>query len=108
MRIEFHKLVRDRIPEIIDDEGLKYSIRTLNQSEYRIALLEKLVEEASEAAGGQEADLPQELADIFELINAIMLEFGIMESTVEEIQEEKRRQRGGFSKRIQLLWIEDR
>jgi len=50
MPVPYRKLVRDRIPEIIAAEGRHPVTRILDQADYRQALLDKLAEEAAEAA----------------------------------------------------------
>ena len=49
MSVPCHKLVRDRIPEIIQSDGCRPVIRVLDEASYRQALLAKLAEEADEA-----------------------------------------------------------
>ena len=49
MRIEYNKLIRDRIPEIIKEAGKTYSVVVMDDDEYKRSLLEKLLEEAKEA-----------------------------------------------------------
>ena len=49
----YNKLVRDRIPEIIAAEGRQYATETMADTEYRQALLVKLVEEAQEVADAE-------------------------------------------------------
>jgi hypothetical protein len=51
MRVDYNKLVRDRIPEIIGCRGDRAVTRVLDAAGYRDALLAKLVEEAREATG---------------------------------------------------------
>ncbi len=46
--IVYGKLVRDRIPEIIEAEGLTAKVRVLDEPELIPALTAKLVEEAEE------------------------------------------------------------
>jgi predicted house-cleaning noncanonical NTP pyrophosphatase (MazG superfamily) len=48
MRVTDNKLVRDRIPEIIESDGHNAFTRILDGQDYRAALLAKLVEEARE------------------------------------------------------------
>lgn len=57
--IEFHKLVRDRIPEIITADGQRPVVTVLTPPERRPALLAKLAEEAAEAAAASQQDLPR-------------------------------------------------
>lgn len=51
MRIIHDKLVRDRIPEIMDRDGVRYEVGTLDPDAFREALLAKVVEEAEELRG---------------------------------------------------------
>jgi predicted house-cleaning noncanonical NTP pyrophosphatase (MazG superfamily) len=51
MRVDYNKLVRDRIPEIIGSRGDRAGHPVLDAAGYRDALLAKLVEEAREATG---------------------------------------------------------
>ena len=106
MRTEHKKLVRDKIPEIIRDSGNQCKILILNDNEYIGALRQKLVEEANEAATASPDKLAEELADVMEVINALMAATGIEPEEVKEIQQVKRSQRGGFDNRIKLLWTE--
>jgi predicted house-cleaning noncanonical NTP pyrophosphatase (MazG superfamily) len=78
MRQEYHKVVRDRIPEIITQSGGHAEVGALNASDYQHALRQKLVEEAKEAAMTSEEDLVTELADLFEVMEALMSTSGSM------------------------------
>lgn len=106
MRKEYHKLVRDQIPEIIQESGLKCETLTLAESEYRQALRQKVVEEAQEVAVAEEQNLITELADIYEVIDAIIETYGINRELIIAEQMRRRKERGGFQKRIKLLWTE--
>ena len=106
MRTEHNKLVRDKIPEIIRDSGNQYETTTLSNLDYIKALRQKLVEEANEAATAAPDELAQELADVMEVMDALMAATGISPEEVREIQKEKRLKRGGFDNRIKLLWTE--
>ena len=66
--MNFNKLVRDNIPEIIESGGEKPIIRTLDDEEYRLCLEEKLDEEVAEY---HESKAIEELADILEVIYAL-------------------------------------
>ncbi|MFB2939335.1 nucleotide pyrophosphohydrolase [Aerosakkonemataceae cyanobacterium BLCC-F154] len=106
MRKEYHKLVRDKIPEIIQQSGLKCETLTLAESEYREALRQKVVEEAQEIAVAEEQNLITELADIYEVIDTIIETYGINRELIIAEQIRRRNERGGFQKRIKLLWTE--
>ncbi|MFC1640934.1 phosphoribosyl-ATP pyrophosphohydrolase [Patescibacteria group bacterium] len=95
----FNKLVRDRIPEIITNDGNHISIYFADESEYRAKLLEKLREEVGEFEDSESAE---ELADIMEVLMAIMDVKGYTREQVEAIRVQKAVARGGFKKRIIL------
>jgi predicted house-cleaning noncanonical NTP pyrophosphatase (MazG superfamily) len=63
MPVVYRKLVRDRIPKIIQSEGRRPVTRVLDEGSYRQALLAKLIEEAQEASHATADNLPGELAD---------------------------------------------
>jgi predicted house-cleaning noncanonical NTP pyrophosphatase (MazG superfamily) len=93
----YEKLVRDRIPEILDKKGVPYEQRMADYTEYRSELIKKLVEEAVEFS---EAGAVGELADVLEVIKTLreLPEY----DQVEVLQKQKAEERGGFSKRIIL------
>lgn len=117
---EYNKLVRDKIPAIIQAEGNECGVETIQEDYlYRLALLEKLVEEAKEAlevgklvtTNAQEpavkkTELVKELTDLSEVMEATMLAFGISLEKVREEQSYRKAVRGGFENRIRLLWVE--
>ena len=41
----YNKLVRDGIPQILDEKGIPYERRTATPEEYRLELIKKLLEE---------------------------------------------------------------
>ena len=103
-RTEHNKLVRDKIPEIIRNSGNQCKTTILSNIDYIKALREKLVEEANEAATAAPEELVEELADVMEVMDALIVATGIKPEKVREIQKEKRSRRGGFDNRIKLLW----
>ncbi len=100
---EYHKLVRDRIPEIIRESGNDCEFVILSEAEYRQALRQKLMEEAGEAAAADEADLVAELADLSEVMDAVMISFGISGDRLLAEKIKRREARGGFAQKIMLL-----
>lgn len=95
----YHKLIRDRIPEIIEQSGKSCVVSVLSDEEYLRMIDEKLNEELAEyhADGSIE-----ELADLLEVIYAAAKARGYTIEQLEAIRVEKVRQRGGFDKRILL------
>lgn len=109
MRIEYNKLVRDRIPEIIRASGSTCHIVTLSYIEFGRALAAKLVEEASEVRSASEFEqdaLVSELADLSEVMDALMSIAGITSQQVRDAQEKRRTERGAFAERTYLVWTE--
>lgn len=97
--MKYDKLVRDKIPEIIESKGGKAMIHIADEEEYWIKLKEKLLEEIKEFS---ENESIEELADIQEVLNAIRDYKGFPESEVEEARRAKAEKRGAFKKRIIL------
>ena len=100
----YNKLVRDRIPEIIEADGETPKVRILGEAEYKTALLEKLVEEAREAlaTNGDPKELAKEIGDVLEVVDATVEAYGLDRSQIEEIKKKRRESRGGFEKRLFL------
>lgn len=90
----YTKLVRDRIPEILDAKGVPYEKRVASLDEYKDELIKKLVEEAGEFA---QAGAITELADVLEVVDTLRTLPEYVD--VLRMQEEKRSERGGFSER---------
>jgi predicted house-cleaning noncanonical NTP pyrophosphatase (MazG superfamily) len=100
---EYHKLVRDRIPEIIRKSGNECEVIILSETEYCQPLRLKLIEEAGEVAEADGDELVAELADLYEVIDALMLSYGISGDRILEAQAQRREARGGFTQKIMLL-----
>ena len=99
----FNKLVRDNIPNIIENNGEKAITRILSDKEYRVELYKKLLEESQEVINSQDTeDTLEELADVLEVLKSIAeLENRNLDDII-EIANQKRLKRGGFSKKIFL------
>lgn len=89
------KLVRDKIRKIILDKGKNPIGYFSNKKELKKLLAEKLVEEAKEF---NEDHIEEELADVQEVIDAIYENFGFSRESIRNIQDKKRKERGGFEK----------
>ncbi|MDZ7705545.1 MAG: nucleoside triphosphate pyrophosphohydrolase [Trueperaceae bacterium] len=106
MRKNYDKLIRDRIPEIMDAQGVTYQVRVMTDAEYQAALREKIVEEANEVVQASPVEITKELADLQEVMDALMVAVGVTPEEVRAMQIERRDERGGFSERLKLLWTE--
>jgi predicted house-cleaning noncanonical NTP pyrophosphatase (MazG superfamily) len=102
MPVPCRKLVRDRIPEIIQSEGRHPVTRVLDDTDYRAALMSKLLEEAREASHAAAADLPGELADVLEVLRALTATADMSWAQLLALADDKRDRRGGFAERIFL------
>lgn len=101
-RIRYHKLVRDRITEIIRAGGGTCTVETLTEDAYLAMLDEKLTEELGEY---QESKSLEELADLLEVMHAVAKARGSSMAEVEAIRQSKREARGGFDARLLLTEV---
>lgn len=108
---KFNKLVRDKIPDIINMNGGKAEIRFLNDDEYISALENKLMEECKEVISAKEIESKkEELADVLEVIYSISSFFGISFEEIEKIRKNKRILRGGFESKtfLECVMVENK
>ena len=103
-RVEKSKLVRDRIPEIISASGKKPVTKVLTPDAYLECLHEKLDEELQEYHETRSID---ELVDLAEVMDAILAYRCVSRETFQVMQQEKRKERGAFEKRLFLMGVED-
>jgi predicted house-cleaning noncanonical NTP pyrophosphatase (MazG superfamily) len=97
--IKYNKLVRDKIPEIIEADGKKAVVEVLDMNKCREFLNVKLAEELLEY---QESGSIEELADIMEIIYALIDSKGISREQFDKVRMDKLNERGGFKKRLLL------
>lgn len=97
--MEYNKLVRDKIPDIIKKNGGNPVTHIADDEEYWMKLREKLEEETGEFLA---SDKIEEVADILEVLDAICEYKGIDKNKILEIKDKKRAERGGFKNKIIL------
>ena len=100
----YNKLVRDKIPEIIERSGKTAHIQILGDDEYVTALEKKLDEECAEFHKDKNVE---ELADIMEVVYALTKAIGSSPDELERVRKEKAEERGGFGKKIFLEYVEE-
>jgi len=100
----YHKLVRDRIPEIIEDAGKECAVRQERGERLKDYAMKKLQEEVQEFVENPSA---KEAADIMEIMNFICHRLGIHEHTIVAEATAKRVLRGGFEMGYILEWVEE-
>ena len=94
-----NKLVRDKIPEIIESSGRKAVYHVLSEEEYLTALEKKLQEEVGEY---QEDKSLEEMADVLEVLYAICEARGYTKEELDAKRREKFIERGGFERKLFL------
>lgn len=97
---KFNKLVRDKIPEIIEKEGKYVKSIILNDEEYRAELNKKLQEEVKEYL---EDNNVEELADIVEVVYGILNSMDVSVEEFEKIRQAKVNKKGAFQDKIFLI-----
>ena len=98
-RTVHNKLVRDRIPEIIEASGKTCTVEVLPNDAYIQALDAKLGEELAEY---QQSKSLEELADLLEVMGAVVKARGYTWDDLTRVRKGKRAQRGAFDQRIFL------
>lgn len=102
-KIEYQKIVRDRIPEIIEKQGETAQIAVLSRKESIAALQKKLQEELDEYLA---APSMEELADLVEVVRGILFHQNSSWDDLEAVRAEKYAKRGGFEGGIFLKSVE--
>jgi predicted house-cleaning noncanonical NTP pyrophosphatase (MazG superfamily) len=104
----YNKLVRDKIPQIIDSKGKVFSTKTLNDEDYIKYLKEKAYEELDEYfVALTDAEAVEELADLLEVIRALAKQHGSTIEGVEAVRKDKAVKRGGFNEKVFLIEVEN-
>lgn len=105
MSKKYNKLVRDRIPEIIESSGKSCVTEILSDEDYLKMLDAKLDEELAEYHADQNIE---ELADLMEVIRTCAVARGYTIEELERVRAEKTAKRGGFEKKILLKEVVER
>lgn len=98
----YEKLVRDRIPEIIEAQGEVPLVEILDGEAYRRCLDQKMQEELEEYL---EDGSMEELADLIEVIRAAIAARGCTWDEVEALRTAKAQRNGAFEKRLFLRGV---
>ena len=104
MRAVHNKLVRDKIPEIIEKASKTAYTHILSDEEYISELDKKLGEEFAEYQADKNIE---ELADMLEVMYAIAEARGWSVSELEAVRRDKAEKCGGFKKKIYLEYVEN-
>lgn len=102
--MQHNKLVRDKIPEIIQSNGKIPHTHILSNESYLTELDKKLNEEGDEYQADKNLE---ELADMLEVMYAIVEARGYTIEELENVRLKKREMRGGFEDKIFLEYVEE-
>lgn len=98
----YNKLVRDKIPSIIEAKGETPIFKVLDEVDYKNELEKKLYEEYKEVIESNGTDRTEELADMLEVIKALAnLENKSLDDII-KIANDKSKKRGAFENKIYL------
>lgn len=98
----YNKLVRDKIPNIIEEKGETPVIKILDESDYKKELEKKLYEEYKEVIEASGDDRIEELADMLEVIKALASLENKNLNDIIDIADKKNKKRGAFDEKIFL------
>lgn len=97
--MEYNKLVRDNVPDVLQKKGIGSETHVALEEEYEEKLRDKLLEEVHEYLGDPNTE---ELADILEVVYALSALHNTTIDDLETLRKDKANERGGFSKKIIL------
>ena len=101
--ISFNKLVRDKIPQKIKNNGEEVVTAQIENDILLQLLKRKLVEEALEVFDSSDRDdISAEIADVLEVLDGIKTQMGISQEEIQEKKEQKKEKAGGFEKGVYL------
>ena len=104
MKVEYNKIVRDKIPQIIRDSGRTCEYKILGESEVKEALKEKLLEKAQIFLKRPSED---ELSDIYELLDAIVETFEYEPLHIDYLKIQNKENKGTYSEKVFLISVDD-
>lgn len=99
----YNKLVRDKIPELIESDGKKCVTHILSEKEYITALETKLDEEVAEYHADKNLE---EMADVLEVLRTICIAKGYTLEELEQLRAKKAAKKGEFEEKIFLKYVE--
>ena len=99
----YNKLVRDKIPELIESDGGKCVTHILSEKEFITALETKLDEEVAEYHADKNLE---EMADVLEVLRTICIAKGYTLEELEQLRAKKAAKKGEFEEKIFLEYVE--
>lgn len=99
-----NKLVRDKIPEIIENNNEIAETKILSDQEYFTELNKKLLEETNEVLNSNtKEERLEELADLLEVMKALAKLDNYSLENIENKAKQKALKKGAFDKKIYLI-----
>ena len=105
MKKVYHKLVRDKIPRIIEEAGHDCAVRQVYGDELSGYAKKKLQEEVQEFV---ENPSSEEAADIMEVLSFICDRMGISHHAIRAQKLAKNARNGTFDQGLVLEWVEEK
>ncbi len=106
-RFKVDNLIRGKLPQIMRASGIHVCERVMEKDEYLKRLKDKLLEEAKEViASGSEKEMREELADLLEVMLALLKVYEMEFKDIQQAAEQKRAEKGGFDDRIYNAFVE--
>lgn len=104
MMVIFNKLVRDKIPQIIEGNGEICEFAVLDPETFAVELRKKLQEEVTEyLTSTNDENAIEELADILEVVHSLAKTHHVSMADIEKIRRKKLEVRGGFDRKYFLI-----
>jgi predicted house-cleaning noncanonical NTP pyrophosphatase (MazG superfamily) len=102
-----NKLWRDKLAEMVSEEGSVVYIDNIDEDQYEEALRAKIVEESIEMLESvDQDDVMEEMADSLEVMDALCKVYGITMDDIKKIKDEKFEDLGGYSKSQLITHVE--
>jgi len=107
-KLQFNKLIRDKVSKNMLAKGIKFETRTLPDKEFEKELFRKITEESSALKITENNDsIASEIADLIAVIDEIKKIRKISSASIEKHLKLNFEKKGGFKKKIFLLWTND-
>lgn len=107
-KIYYNKLVRDKIPERIKESGGVYLVKRLSDQDYCKELIKKVGEEGDGIVMAKDRNgIVDEMGDLLDVLDELKNNFKIKASEISASRKAAFIKKGGFKKRLFLVWSED-
>lgn len=106
-RVNFNKLIRDRVKEKIEQKGDTCKVDVLDDMAFETALRAKLIEEATELSVAKTRnEFLEEYVDLLVVLDELILRYELSEADIKLALVESLEKKGGFKNRHFLRWSE--